>query len=96
MKTVRKKRIWFIFRNFKIWKAGKIMPKQTWTELMTTLISPPDVSIPMSLLCFAFPDLTSQAADFLAILHDESRGSYRTVATGCLREARCSLVAIHL
>lgn len=37
----------------------------------------------------------SQAADFLAILYDESRGSYRTVATGCLRETRCGLIAIH-
>ncbi|CAM9568470.1 unnamed protein product [Pylaiella littoralis] len=36
-----------------------------------------------------------EAADFLAILYDESRGSYRTVATGCLREARCGLIAIH-
>ncbi|CAM9884619.1 unnamed protein product [Scytosiphon promiscuus] len=36
-----------------------------------------------------------EAADFLAILYDESRGSYRTVATGCLRETRCGLIAIH-
>lgn len=36
-----------------------------------------------------------KAADFLAILYDESRGSYRTVATGCLRETRCGLIAIH-
>ncbi len=39
--------------------------------------------------------LDEQAADFLAILYDESRGSYRTVATGCLRETRCGLIAIH-
>ncbi|CAM9103019.1 unnamed protein product [Ectocarpus sp. 6 AP-2014] len=36
-----------------------------------------------------------EVADFLAILYDESRGSYRTVATGCLRETRCGLIAIH-
>ncbi|CAM9912147.1 unnamed protein product, partial [Choristocarpus tenellus] len=36
-----------------------------------------------------------KGVNYLALLFDETRGSYRTVVTGCLQGARCGLMVIH-